>query len=166
MKQITRIILLGALLVSFYTGSAQAPATTTIIVVRHAEKDTAKIDPALSKEGKTRAENLVLALADFTPDAVYSTNYKRTRSTILPLATKFNLEIQSYEARDQKNFAEQLKAMAGKTIVVAGHSNTVPRLVNLLAGVDKYPDLEDSVYNQIYIVRITDGVPSVEIKQY
>jgi broad specificity phosphatase PhoE len=166
MKKITRIILFSALLFSFCSAFSQTPATTTIIVFRHAEKDTAKLDPSLSKEGKTRAENLVLALRDFTPDAAYSTNYNRTRSTVAPLARKFNLEVQVYDARDQKSFAEQLKAMTGKTIVVAGHSNTVPRLVNLLAGVDKYPDLEDSVYNQIYIVKITDGVPTVEIKQY
>lgn len=171
MKTILLSLLLGCFL--FGTLSIQAQSkTTTIIVLRHAEKDTsagAKMmatDPPLSAAGKARAENLVTALKDFTPDAVYSTNYDRTRSTVTPLATKLNLPVQLYDPKNQQAFAEQLKTMAGKTIVVVGHSNTVSKLVNLLASVDKYQDLADSVYDLIYIVRITEGVPTVEIKKY
>jgi 2,3-bisphosphoglycerate-dependent phosphoglycerate mutase len=55
--------------------------------------------------------------------------------------------------------------MEGQTIVVVGHSNTAPKLVNLLAG-SSYPDLADSVYDQLYIVKITDGITTVELKKY
>jgi 2,3-bisphosphoglycerate-dependent phosphoglycerate mutase len=172
MKTILQSLLIGCFLLGTLSIRAQSK-TTTVIVVRHAEKDTSaagskmmSADPPLSEAGKVRAENLVTALKDFTPDAVYSTNYDRTRSTVTPLAKKFNLSIQFYDPKNQQAFAVRLKAMAGKTIVVAGHSNTVSKLVNLLASVDKYQDLADSVYDLIYIVRITDGVPTVEIKRY
>lgn len=147
--------------------------TTTIIVVRHAEKEIVtgdaqmKADPPLSAEGKTRAENLITALKEFTPSTVFSTNYERTRSTVSPFAKKLGVEVQHYDPRNQPAFAEKLKTMEGHTILIAGHSNTVPRLVNLLIGdSSKYADLDESVYNKIYIVRITDGIPTVEIREY
>jgi broad specificity phosphatase PhoE len=123
-------------------------------------------DPALSKQGVARAESLVNVLKEFTPDAIYSTNYIRTKATVTPLAKKHHLEIQMYDPKNQTAFAEQLKSAEGKTIIVVGHSNTAPRLVNILALTDKYKDLEDSVYDQLYIVRIRDGVPTVEIRKY
>ncbi len=173
MKTILRSLLLCCIVTSSFTVQAQSK-TTTIIVVRHAEKQVVtvddpqmKADPPLSIEGKTRSENLVTALKEFTPAAVFSTNYDRTRTTVTPVAKKLGLDIQLYDARNQQAFADKLKAMEGSTILVAGHSNTVPRLVNLLIGDNsKYADLDESVYNKIFIVRITDGVPTVEIREY
>jgi 2,3-bisphosphoglycerate-dependent phosphoglycerate mutase len=174
MRNITKTLLIGVTLL-FAISCLQAQSkTTTIILLRHAEKDTSaagskmmQADPPLFKEGKTRAENLILALNDYKPDAIYSTNYNRTRSTVEPLAQKYKIEIGSYDPRNQKALAEQLKSMNGKTIVVVGHSNTIPRLVNLIIDAEgKYPDMDDSVYNKLYIVKITEGSATVEIKQY
>ncbi|MBI2283072.1 MAG: hypothetical protein HYU71_05140 [Bacteroidetes bacterium] len=47
--------------------------------------------------------------------------------------------------------------MKGKTIVVVGHSNTTPRLVNLLIGENGYPDLGERVYDLHWIVTVTGG---------
>jgi hypothetical protein len=83
------------------------------------------------------------------------------------LSKKLGVDIQMYDPRNQQALADKLKTIEGSTIVVAGHSNTVPRLVNLLIGDNsKYADLDDSVYNKIYIVRVTDGIPTVEIREY
>jgi 2,3-bisphosphoglycerate-dependent phosphoglycerate mutase len=172
MKKILPIILSALLFAGIHTVQAQSK-TTTIIVLRHAEKDTSKAgsqmmqaDPFLSESGKARAQNLVTALKEFTPTAVYSTNYNRTKYTVAPLADKLKLEVQLYDPKNQQALADKIKTMEGQTIVVVGHSNTAPRLVNLLAGTEKYKDLDDSVYDQIYIVRITDGVATVETRKY
>jgi phosphohistidine phosphatase SixA len=55
-----------------------------------------------------------------------------------------------------KTFADELKAEANhsKTILIVGHSNTSPRLVNLLLGKDKFKDLDETVYNQYWIVKL------------
>jgi broad specificity phosphatase PhoE len=171
MKKLLSILLLGCFILAGYYSQAQEK-TTTFIIVRHAEKDTSKAgsqmmqaDPDLSAAGKVRAQNLVTTLKDYAIDAIYSTNYIRTKATVTPLAEKYNTEIQLYDPRNQQAFAEQLKLMNGKVVVIAGHSNTAPRLVNLLAGTS-HPDLADSVYDQYYIVTIKDGVSSVEIKKY
>ncbi len=145
---------------------------TTIIVLRHAEKDTSKAgsqamqaDPDLSVAGKARAQNLVTTLDGYAVDAVYSTNYQRTRATVTPLAEKYKLKVELYDPRNQQALVDQIKTLEGKTIVVVGHSNTAPRLVNLLAGTT-YADLADSVYDHLYVITIKDGVASVELKKY
>jgi 2,3-bisphosphoglycerate-dependent phosphoglycerate mutase len=171
MKAIIRLLFTSLLVLGVYTVQAQSK-TTTIIVLRHAEKDTSKqasqmmqSDPPLSEAGMTRARNLITALSGFVPSAIFSTNYNRTRSTVEPLSVKLGLTIQFYDPRNQQALVDKIKTMEGQTIVVVGHSNTAPKLVNLLAG-SSYPDLADSVYDQLYIVKITDGVATVELKKY
>jgi broad specificity phosphatase PhoE len=137
--------------------------TTTVILLRHAEKDTTlpnstnmKADPPLTKAGEARAVQLLTTLKDFKPDIIYSTNYIRTKATVTPLAQKFAKDIIFYNSSDLVKFAEELRLQKGKTIVVAGHSNTTPALVNALLKEKKYESLPDSVYNKLWIVTI-DG---------
>jgi broad specificity phosphatase PhoE len=47
--------------------------------------------------------------------------------------------------------------MKGKTILVVGHSNTIPALVNLLIGSAKYANLADTEYDKIWILRFENG---------
>ncbi|MEN9686902.1 MAG: hypothetical protein RLZZ28_2688 [Bacteroidota bacterium] len=138
--------------------------TTTIFVFRHAEKDTSQpgstqmqADPPLSKAGLERALKIPEILKNYRPDSIYSTNFTRTKETARPLLIKFNKSIQLYDPKLLKQFSEQLLLYTGKTIVVIGHSNTSPALVNLLIGENRYPNLADSVYNQYWMVTITDG---------
>ncbi|HEX6915678.1 MAG TPA: phosphoglycerate mutase family protein [Chitinophagaceae bacterium] len=147
--------------------------TTTIILLRHAEKDTTaaggqmmQSDPPLSEEGKLRAERLPAVLQEFRPDVIFSTQYVRTRSTVQPLASKLGLQIRFYDPGKQEQLAEGLKQLGGQTVVVAGHSNSIPALLNLLTGTNSYKDLDETVYNRIYIVRITGGKVEVELREY
>lgn len=146
---------------------------TTYILLRHAEKDTSapgaammKADPPLSPEGEKRAQKLPEVLKAYNPDAVYSTNYARTKNTVALLAKMFNKEIQLYDPKNLPLFAEMLLKEKGKTIIVAGHSNTTPQLVNLLIGEKRYPDLPDSVYNRLWIVTLNNGKPEARIVTY
>jgi phosphohistidine phosphatase SixA len=171
MKSLLQSILLVIFLWGFLSTQAQS-GTTTIIVLRHAEKDTSaagsqamQADPPLSKKGTKRAEDLVSTLSDYRIDEIYSTNYTRTRATVTPLAEKYGYEIFTYDPRNLQQFADQLKMATGKTIVIAGHSNTVAKLVNMVAATD-YPDIPDNVYDRLYIIRIRDGIATAEIRKY
>jgi phosphohistidine phosphatase SixA len=158
---------------SFLMGNAFAQ-TSTYILLRHAEKDTATArstmmtaDPPLSKQGEQRAQNLLNVLAAYQPDVIYATNYTRTKNTAIPLAKKFNKEIQLYDPKGLSSFAEQLLQIQGKTIVVVGHSNTTPVLVNLLLKENgKYPNLDDSDYSHLWVVTITEGKASARVITY
>jgi broad specificity phosphatase PhoE len=55
----------------------------------------------------------------------------------------------------------------GKTVLIVGHSNTTPALVNLALGEDKYEQLDESAYGNIFIVSIDEkGEASVEERMY
>ena len=146
--------------------------TTTIILLRHAEKDTsqqfnmAKADPPLTEAGQARAKQLLLVLKAYQPNVFYTTNFIRTKATIQPLAQKFNKDVKLYDPSKLKEFTTEIQALKGKTIVVAGHSNTTPALVNLLLKQDKYQSLPDNVYNKFWIVTITDGVANEKVVEY
>jgi 2,3-bisphosphoglycerate-dependent phosphoglycerate mutase len=161
------------LLISLFTITISFAQKTTYILVRHAEKDTTTAgstmmasDPPLTKAGEARAQRLVETLKKYTPDAIYSTNYTRTKNTVLPLTQKLGLPTLIYNPKDLNYFAEQLLKEKDKTIVIAGHSNTTPTLVNLLTKKNSYPALDESVYNKIYIVTINNSISNVEVIEY
>ena len=138
-----------------------------IVLVRHAEKADNSADPELSTQGKERAQRLVKKVNKYRPKEIYSTNFKRTRDTVQPIATKRHLQIQNYDARDQKAVAEKILASPNKRILVSGHSNTVPGLANLLGKKELFKNLDDAEYGAIWVIRIKKGaVQKVEILSY
>lgn len=134
----------------------------TIILLRHAEKDLSngadKYDPNLSAEGRGRAERLVETLKKYEPDLIYSTNYKRTRATVLPLAetvnARYRIPIRIYDFDKLEAFAAELLNSNARTIVVVGHTTTTPETANLLTKQEKYKPLDETEYDKIWIVKI------------
>ena len=128
-------------------------ANTKMILVRHAEKsnDDPK-DPSLSDKGKQRAKLLAQLFQDVNIDVFYATPYKRTVETISPLASKKGKEIQMYSATDKNQVLEIFESGKGASIVIAGHSNTIPPMVNLLIGEDKFLELDESEYGKIWVL--------------
>lgn len=130
----------------------------TIILVRHAEKaDATSQDPELSDAGKQRAERLVKVAGKYKPGAFYSTNFKRTRDTLAPLAAKRKQQVTTYDARKPAELLDQITKSKIKRHIVAGHSNTVPGLANLIAKKDVFKNLDESEYGVIWIIRMKNG---------
>ena len=146
------------------------PATAqkkTIILVRHAEKVDASQDPELSAEGKQRAERLMRIVRKYKPGAIYSTDFKRTRDTGTPIATRRKLQIQTYDARKPGDLVDAIMKSRTKRFMIVGHSNTVPGLANLIGKKELFKNLDDAEYGVIWIVRIKDGqVRKTEILPY
>ena len=128
------------------------------------EKSTSSSDnPDLSSKGRQRAANLVDLFEAVSIDAIYATPYLRTVNTAKPLATARQLEILNYQAHDLKGFAKKLlKNHREETIVVIGHSNTIPQLINALTG-SQHPDLSELEYDWVYFVEMSpEGTPNVK----
>jgi 2,3-bisphosphoglycerate-dependent phosphoglycerate mutase len=128
---------------------------TTLILVRHAEKAAdGTLNPPLTDLGTARAAELAYLLGHVELDAVYSTPFKRTEDTVLPTARAKGLEVQPYRA-DQEDFLDSvLKKYRGGTVLICGHSNTVPILANELLGREEYEQLDDAVYDNLFIVTV------------
>lgn len=151
-----RIIFIASCLIIVSSIKAQ----TTLFLVRHAEKMDSSRDPELSLQGKARAVRLMELLSEAGVDHVYSTDYIRTRDTAKPLAEKLALTIESYRPFDEELVAKLKTKMDGKEILVVGHSNTIPDLVNKLIGEQAYQQLADDAYSNLFVVTIMDGKAS------
>lgn len=128
---------------------------TTIILVRHAEKIKGVKDPELTKEGIARSEKLKSVLSDIKLNKVFSTDTKRTQQTASPTATSQSKQIQSYNARDLKAFANMLlEKHQGENILVVGHSNTTPDLLNFLMKEKVVDFIDESDYTNLFVVNI------------
>lgn len=151
-----RLLLIMALLFLVLISQAAAQEKT-IILVRHAEKVDSSSDPDLSPEGKERARRLVEKIGKYRPGAFYSTDYKRTRDTLAPLAAKRKKQIEIYDARQPQELIDRI--MKGKTrrFVVSGHSNTIPGLANLITKKELFKNLDDSEYSVIWLIKLKDG---------
>jgi len=140
----------------------------TFVLVRHAEKVKNTRDPGLTKEGKDRAYFLAEYLKNEPIHAIYSTDYFRTRKTAQPTVSKSGIEMQIYDSSDLERYATSLRSNHNKgTILVVGHSNTTPILANHLIGKDKYDQLEEWQYDQIYFVTVyRNGDAKAEVKTF
>lgn len=151
--------LLFVLLLSCFFSSVQAQ-TVTVILTRHAEKATNDPkDPDLSETGKARAEHLAVVLANQPVDLFFSTPYKRTRQTLEPLAKLKGKTITDYNPALGPGLVETVAGMENKTVVIAGHSNSIPDLVNGFLKTKTYSQIDDARYGDVWIVTLQKGLP-------
>ena len=157
-------ILITLLVALSLTGLAQ-DKITTFILVRHAEKDMTQStnDPDLSAAGKERATRLAEVLKKTDVTAIYSTPFKRTRQTVEPLASNKGLAVQSYTANTDKDIDAMLAQHAGGTLVIAGHSNTIPQFANYLLNEKKFSTFEDSDYGNLLVVTVLEKGKTVKV---
>ena len=133
-----------------------------VYLVRHAEKaDTGK-DPELSDVGKERAEELSRMLKDAGITHIWTTDYKRTRATVEPLAARMRVKVEVYDPSKLGEFATRLKSIPGRHLVV-GHSNTTPGLVQALGG-DPGQPIPDTEYDRFYIVTLGQNIATIQLR--
>ena len=116
--------------------SAAAQQTTTVILVRHAEKAAEPAgDPPLSAPGQARAKALLEVAREAGISAVITTQFARTRDTAEPIVDALEIPHEVVDARSPthaQDVASAVRKHAGKTVLVVGHSNTVPKIVEAL----------------------------------
>lgn len=136
---------------------------STVIIVRHAEKATTPgADPSLSEEGKQRALALAASIADAQIGAVITTQFKRTVETAAPSAAGRGLASATVPAT--RNMPAHIQAIvdavrarpAGETVLVVGHSNTVPAIIRALGG-PAMADLCEHDYDNLFILQLGAG---------
>ena len=144
--------LLGALLLLALCACATTPEPRpdAWYVVRHFEKLPGD-DPALSAEGRENAERLADLLRDDPPDAIWVSTTRRARESAAPLAARLGLAPKEYDPRDTPALLQALRAEPG-SILVVGHSNTVPDIVAGLGGVRPADLNEAEDYGDVWIV--------------
>lgn len=133
-------------------------STTNVYIVRHAEKlnetDTSSLTPA----GFRRAQALAAELTNVRIDSLFSTPYRRTRQTLEPLARQRNLPVGTYAPRLADALAQRIAQLKGKTVLVAGHSNTILDIAKSLGATPKLTRIEAGDYDNLLHVVVKQGV--------
>jgi len=134
--------------------------TTTIVIVRHAEKETRVADPGLRPEGQARAERLGEILADAPVTHLIASELRRTRDTLAPLAARKSIPLDEIEkiAPPDDVAARLEKLPVGSLAVVAHHSFTIPAILRAL-GIDSkiVGGIGTSYDNFVVVVRSGDS---------
>lgn len=142
-------------LLFFFQNVVSQSSCTTFYFIRHAEKADSSQNPDLSAAGLIRAEKWKAILEDLPLDAIYTTDYKRTFQTINFIASSRKLTPTIYNPKTV-DAALLVKTNKGKSVLVVGHSNSIPDLTNKMIGIKKYETISESVFGNLYIVTICE----------
>ena len=121
-----------AVLAGCMTTSPEAPAPG-FYVVRHLNTPAGERDPDLLPEGQRVAALLPARLAAHPPRTIFVSDYRRSRQTAAPTATRYGLTVTVYDPADTPGLVARVRAAPGPVLIV-GHSNTVPDIVEQLGG--------------------------------
>lgn len=164
---LTPFLALAVLASCLSPAAAQAPEPNglpeLVVLVRHAEKAAQPADdPALSEAGTARAQALAAALEDAGVTAIITSQLRRTRDTIRPLANALELTpvavavgsggLDAHAAA----VAAAVREYPGGVVLVAGHSNTIPAIIAALGG-PQLPDISETVYSNLFILFRAEG---------
>ena len=135
------------------------PRVTTIVLVRHGERGSLSSDPdpPLTTTGQQRAQALVEVANRAFLSAIYVTEFQRTSQTAQPIATALGVmpaqfNISSNPAQHALNVATDiLTNHSGHAVLVVGHSDTVPLIIEAL-GVSSPPTIGSDEFNLLFIV--------------
>ena len=153
------VMVLGfAIFAAWVWGTA---GSTTVIVIRHGEKDlsVSVTDPPLSPAGEARAALLARMFGDANGlgrvDAIYVSPALRNRLTAAPRAARLGISANVAPADDPQGLARRaLREHSGGRVLIVGHSDTVPRIVAALSGNPKIPEIGDQEYGTMYIIAV------------
>lgn len=142
----------AALLVALALGAAALAARrpSLVVLVRHADRHAGA--DALTSAGEARAQDLARALAKLGVDAIYTSEFRRTQATAAPTASALGLTPVAVPARDVDDLVRRIDAHpGGDTVLVVGHSDTLPKLIAALGG----PSLtiDHAEYDDLFLLR-------------
>jgi broad specificity phosphatase PhoE len=143
---------------------AVAAAQQSIILVRHAERQTGEGDDGLSEAGRHRAERLAALLKDAGITHIFVSDRRRTLETAMPFAkarklspTQMAIPAQGKGRIDPSELQVRATLLAisklprTSVVLVVGHSNTVPTFLTRL-GHDRPVKIAESEFDNLFVV--------------
>ncbi|AUD04645.1 SixA phosphatase family protein [Spirosoma pollinicola] len=135
-----------------------ACSTTTVYIVRHAEKvnemDTSDLTPA----GYARADALAETLAAKGIDSIFTTPYNRTRQTAMALSKRTGVPLKDYPGKPVEAIANRISRIRNKTVLVVGHSNTILEIARALGAKPAMSKIESGDFDNLFQVKMQKGL--------
>ncbi|HJU53491.1 MAG TPA: phosphoglycerate mutase family protein [Pyrinomonadaceae bacterium] len=163
-------LLLALAVVSCSKPPPQPAPSTIVLLVRHAEKASDAEDSPLTEAGTQRSQALVRVADAAGVSAIYTTQFKRNRDTAQPLSERLKIAVTESPIKDIQNPGDYAKTLAreitekhaGQTVLVVGHSNTIPLMLEALTGQPAPADHAE--YSDLFIVTVPPSGPARLIK--
>ncbi|MDB5280747.1 MAG: hypothetical protein JWR61_5702 [Ferruginibacter sp.] len=141
---------------------------TVIYLVRHGEKESGN-DPVLTTAGKQRAGDLLKVVKSKKVQHIYVTQFRRTQMTADSMRIQQNIDTVQYLA-DTTGISLLEKMAAhndfGKTILVIGHSNTIPILIKKLGVTQPVKPIADNEFDNLFVVKYRKGKAQLSTLKY
>jgi phosphohistidine phosphatase SixA len=130
----------------------------TVLLLRHADVDEppngAPEDWPLNEAGRARAETLARVAGAAGITAIYTSEALRTKQTAAPLAAKLGLE--PNEVPPTPELTQQLlSAGAGGAVLIVGHSDTVPEMIQGLGASFPGPPIQG--HDDLFVVTVIEA---------
>jgi phosphohistidine phosphatase SixA len=126
-----------------------------VFLVRHTEREWEGEDPPLTAMGQARAQALAATLRDAGVTAIITTQWRRTRDTVKPLAALLKVTpevVPAYEGKSLEYIREVAAAVRrhkNETVLVVGHI-TVTRVIAALGG-PHLPTICEDVFSDLFL---------------
>ena len=159
MKPWLLLVLLFAPLTVHAAAAPPDTAVTTVILVRHAEKNDHPPggDAGLATKGLVRAQDLARVLASARVKRVYASQYGRAQMTAQPLAAAIGDSVRTYDANHLERLAQRIREEGkGATVVVVGHADTIQETIEDLIG-RPLETKEAAPYDRMWVLTLTPG---------
>jgi phosphohistidine phosphatase SixA len=140
-----------------------SPRTSTVVLVRHAEKASNDADAPLSPQGLERASCLGRVLKDAAIKRIYVTDTKRTQQTAEPLARALNIKPVIVPANDVSTLVRDVFYGTGGNALVVGHSNTLPLIITRVQA-GTIPPIGENEYDALYVLTVMEGASTPVLK--
>jgi phosphohistidine phosphatase SixA len=105
--------------------------------------------PSLNAAGRARAEALAHVVGTAGITDIFTSKYARTQQTVEPIAVKLGLP---HRMASEAQVHAMLSAVDGSVFLIAGHSDSVPRMINALGVVPKLADLGQHEFDNLFVV--------------
>jgi phosphohistidine phosphatase SixA len=134
----------------------QSTRSSTVVIVRHAEKASAAPDALLTPAGQQRAECLAQVLKDSAIKRIFVSDAKRTQQTAEPLAKALGIKPVVVPARDVSTLVRDVFYGTGGNALVVAHSDTVPMLIQRVQA-GTVPPIGENEYDGLYVLTVLEG---------
>jgi phosphohistidine phosphatase SixA len=154
-----RLILLIALILPSLNA-----APNLVILVRHAERESSASDSPISAAGQARAQQLPRVLEAWTATgarirAIFATERLRTQQTVAPLSQSAHVPVTILNANQTTTLVKKVLAINGGIVVIAGHSNTLPEIMEAL-GAPSGIEIEDADFSHLFLLTKPGASPA------
>ena len=158
-----RTMFAGLLLLLAACVTPQAPRPQpNYYVMRHLHTPAGATDPDLTAEGQRYAALVSDWFRRDPPDVIYVSSPKRAQQTAAPLAARLGLTPKVYDPKDTAALIAAVKAERG-TVLIVGHSNTVPDIVEQLGGTRPAPLIHEDFGDVWHIAGPDHGTTRVRL---